>query len=504
MSKKDTPQQPTPPDPVALAGAQGAANNDTAITQARLNAVDQVSPFGSVKYTENPNTPSYDEYGQLVAGSGDGTPKFTQTVSLSPEQQKLYDTQQGVMQGAYNTAGQAIGNVQDTLSKPFTLDNLPGLATGVNSPAPQSGYDTAGPLFGIKDAGQIATSLAPSGNIQSGINTAGIQQTPLSAYDFAQQGQQTTDALMQRFNQDIGRQQDNVESRLNAQGIQRGSAGFANAQDDLNRARNDARASAYLAGNQEQNTLFSQQLSANQNLFGQRQAAGNFANTAQQQQYGQNLGAGQFFNQGQAQQFGQNTAQQQAYNQAAGQQTANNQGQAAFYNTAQGQGFAQALQNASMQNQARQQSIGEQQLQRSQPINEIATLLGLGGGIQTPNGAPNFGVNVGQTDVLGAYGLNQQAQQNNYNQQMQANNALWGGLSNLGGSLGGAWILSDRRAKNVLRKVGATATGIPLYLYSYKHDPGRQIVGPMAQDMRDPLAVVEINGALHIDMMRVA
>ncbi len=513
----------------------------------------------------------------------------------------------------------------------------------------QSSFGQGGQLAGnVSPTGQ-QQGLGQAGSIQSGINTSGIQQTPLSANDFATQGQQTQQAIMQRFNQDIGRRQEDVESRLNAQGIQRGSQGFSNAQDDLSRARNDAFSQAVLAGSQEQDRLFNQQLAANQNQFGQRQAQGNFTNAAQgqqfgqnlaggqftndalnaqlqqqlaaggfqnatagqqyqqnlgagqfanqaqsqgygqqlssgqfgnqaqaqdfgqaqarldaqnaaagntfqqglsagqfantaqgqqfgqnqaqaqfgnqalqnlfaqqqgsqagnnaaqQQQFGQNLAGGQFANEAQAQQFGQNAAQQQAFNTAAQQQTGNNAGQAAFFNTAQQQAFQQALQNASMQNQARQQGISEQQLVRSQPINEIATLLGLGGGIQTPTGAPNFGVNVGQTDVLGAYGMQQQALQNQYNQQLAAQNAQWGALGNLGGAAASALIMSDRRTKNVKRLVGYTPRGVPIFAYSYKHAPAREIVGVMAQDVRkvNPLAVHDIGGVLHVDMAGV-
>jgi hypothetical protein len=659
---KSTPQAPTPPDPVALANAQGAANKDTAITQAQLNAVNQNTPWGTVTYTQTqtPGTGTQhwdDATGQMVSDNN-GTPQFTQNVSLSPDQQDLYNKQVGIEKQAYGTAGQALNNVQDVLSSKLNFggggdmplydggsDGIPSLVTNINGGTPQSGFGTVSPLFGIASGGNIQTgigdaggiqnnlsstgqqtnlgysnpiqtSFAPggplagnvsptgqqtglgnAGSIQGQINTNGLPSTPLTANDFAAQGDATTNALMQRFNQDWARQQENTQAQLNAQGIQQGSAGYDTAMDTLNRARNDAQAQAYLAGNQEQNTLFNQALAANQNAFGQRQAQGTFANNAQGQQFGQNLqggqfandalnnllqqqlatgqfqnatagqqynqnqgaaafgnaaqqqgynqalgsgqftnqalqnqfgqnqasqaaqnaaqqqlyaqllGGGQFANQAQAQQFGQNSAQQQAFNQAAQQQTGNNQALASFYNTAQGQAFSQAQANAALQNQARQQAINEQILQRSQPINEIATLLGLGGGIQVPQGAPNFGVNIAPTDVLGAYGLNQQAQQNNYNAQLQANNAMWGGLGNLAGTLGSAAILaSDARLKTNIRLAGHTANGTPLYLYSYKNKPETEIVGVMAQDMMmiDPLAVHERNGFYAVDYARVA
>ncbi len=551
MSKKDSPAPPPAIDPVAVSQAQGSANKDTAIASARLNAVNSNSPFGSVSYSETPNA------------NDPSVPNFTQNVTLSPDQQRLYDSQNGIMQQAYGTAGQALNTAQNTLSTPFSLNGLPDLQTGVNGGQIANSYDAVSPLFGIQPGGNIQnsvanagniqsglqatgqqTSVAPAGNIQDRINMSNLTAVPLSANDFARQGQQTYDATMSRFNQDFPKQQEDVISRLNAQGIQQGSAGYGTAMDTLGRQQNDAMMQGVLAGNQEQNNLFNQSLASRGQVFGENQAQGNFVNAAQAQQYGQNLSSGQFTNQAlqnlfgmnlssmnannsaqaqqygqnlsdanfansaQAQQFGQNQAQQQAYNQAAGQQTSQNQAQFQDYNTSQAQAFAQALQNAGLQNQGRQQSISEQQLVRSQPINEIATLLGLGGGIQTPNAAPNFGVNVGNTDVLGAYGLQQQGLQNNYNQQMQANNAVTGAIGGLFGNLGGAAMMkySDRRLKNVIRRVGRTPEGIPVYLYSYRDRPQTRIVGVMAQDVRKvkPLAVYEVDGFLAVDFREVA
>jgi hypothetical protein len=393
MGKKSQPTPPPAPDPTVVANAQGTANKDTAIANARLNAVNSYSPFGNVTYSESPSP-------------GDpSVPQFTQNTTFSPDQQRLFDTQGRVEQQAYDTAATGIGNAQSVLNSPFSLSGLPALQTGGGTP-----------LFGI------------SGKLPN---------VPLSADDFAAQGKATTDALMSRFNEDFGQQQESTISRLNAEGNQRGSEGFDTAMKGLDRSRNDALAQALLAGNQEQNTLFNQALASR--------------------------------------------------GQATGEQA---------------QDFSQRFQNASFGNQARQQAISEAQLQRSQPINEIATLLGLGSGIQTPNAAPNFGINIGNTDVLGAYGLQQQAQQNAYNQKMQSNNALWGALGNMAGAAGSAAIFaSDRRVKNVVGKVGRTPNGTPLYLYAYKDKPETRIVGVMAQDMMRiaPMAVHSIGNVLHVD-----
>lgn len=424
---KSTPQPPPPVDAEKLASATGAANKDTAIATARLNAVDQYTPYGSVTYNEIPYSPgTYDpNTGQYVGGSGGdpSVPRFQQNINLSPEQQALYNSTTAAQQQALNTGQQSLANVQGTLSSPFSLSGLPSLQTG-----------------------------ASGGPLSYGINTSNLTQLP-GASDFGAERRRVEDALMSRFNEDYGKQQENTISRLNNQGLQAGSTAYNDQLNNLERSRNDALAQAVLAGGQEQSRLF------------------NLASQARGQQFGEN------------------------------------QAQSSFYNTAQQQAWQQALQNASMQNQARQQSIGEQQLLRSQPINEFATLLGLGGNIQTPTGSPGFGVNVQPTDVMGAYGLQQQGLQNNYNQQLAANNAFWGGLGNLGGALGGSWILkSDKKSKNIIRRVGQTATGIPLYLYTYKAKPDQKIVGVIAQEVNRvmPHAVHEIDGILHVNYAEVA
>lgn len=70
-----TPAAPAPPDPVATANAQAAQNAKTATTQQQLNMVDQTTPYGSSTYTQSGKW-------------DDGTPKFLQTVTLSPEEQR--------------------------------------------------------------------------------------------------------------------------------------------------------------------------------------------------------------------------------------------------------------------------------------------------------------------------------------------------------------------------------------------------------------------------------
>lgn len=84
----DSPTPPTPPDPTATATTQGNMNTNTAITSQLLNMTDQVTPNGSLTYSQN---------GSSTFTGADGkqytVPKFTATQTLTPDQQHLLDLQ---------------------------------------------------------------------------------------------------------------------------------------------------------------------------------------------------------------------------------------------------------------------------------------------------------------------------------------------------------------------------------------------------------------------------
>lgn len=100
---------PKQPDPAQTAATQTQMNKDTAIAQQNLNMVDQVTPYGTLKYNQ-------------VGTNADGTPKYQATTVLSPENQQLFDSFMK-MGGTLGTAGvNQSAAVQDTLSKPFDFD----------------------------------------------------------------------------------------------------------------------------------------------------------------------------------------------------------------------------------------------------------------------------------------------------------------------------------------------------------------------------------------------
>ena len=115
---KSAPSPPTPPDPAKVAAAQTGTNLATAQAQSNLSNVNQVTPYGNVSYTQN-YVPKYDDKGNLINGSG---PQWTQTSTLSPGEQKLFDLTQSGQTTYGQTANTLLQNAQGMLSKPISTN----------------------------------------------------------------------------------------------------------------------------------------------------------------------------------------------------------------------------------------------------------------------------------------------------------------------------------------------------------------------------------------------
>lgn len=108
----DSPSPPQAPDPVATAAAQGNMNQNTATTQQLLNMTNQVTPDGSLTYTQSGNNTFTGADGKSYT-----VPQFTATQSLSPTGQKLYDlgnTSKVNLANAGVTASKKIGDILGT------------------------------------------------------------------------------------------------------------------------------------------------------------------------------------------------------------------------------------------------------------------------------------------------------------------------------------------------------------------------------------------------------
>lgn len=151
--------------------------------------------------------------------------------------------------------------------------------------------------------------------------------------------------------------------------------------------------------------------------------------------------------------------------------------------------------------QGRQQGIQERSLQRSQPVNELAALLGFGGGVQSPQFQPTGGQQIQPVDYVGLSNNAYNASMNNYNARQQQNQAMMNGLFGIGAAA--VPLLSDARAKENITKVGTLDNGLPVYIYRYKGDL-KVHMGVMAQEVElvNPDAVIDIGGMKHVNYER--
>lgn len=137
------------------------------------------------------------------------------------------------------------------------------------------------------------------------------------------------------------------------------------------------------------------------------------------------------------------------------------------------QSRSSAYNNASLNNY--NSALQSQMALRQQPLNEILALSG-GSQLQSPQFTNTPTAQMAGTDVGGITNSGYQQQLSSYN----AGQQTLGGLFSAGASL--IPLLSDRRAKTDVERVGQTDSGVPIYKFRYKHGGPVQI-GYMAQDL---------------------
>lgn len=103
------------------------------------------------------------------------------------------------------------------------------------------------------------------------------------------------------------------------------------------------------------------------------------------------------------------------------------------------QGGAEAERAFGLGAQTRDRAIAERANLRSQPINEVAALLGTGGGVQGPSFVPTQSPQVAPTDVAGNINNAYEARLAAWQQQQQSQNAALGGIFGLLGTGLGGW-----------------------------------------------------------------
>lgn len=527
---KSKPKAPPLPDPAATARAQGEANVEAIRESARLSQMRQETPWGTVEY-----------HGQL------GTPTYTQKVTIPDEQrvQLALQNQLGTQLAglALNRAGQI-----DPLAIEHRMRDLPERVSGVETrglPQVPTGLDQRR-LPGV--SGQLAVRGAP-GMVTAldegflprarwdigapGVTYEGewdsLTDIP-GAQDFGAERERVEGAIygsmMSRLEPAFQERRAALEQSLANRGLPPGSEAWNAEMANLNRAETDARqqalSQAIQMGGTEQGRLFGQAMQARGQQFGEGTTRGQFYNVAQAQGFGQEAERARLANALRQQMVGeqlseadltQRARQQYLQEALAGQgytagirgQLAGEQAQAAdMAARARGMLTQEQMLNAQLANQARQQEIQERMLMRTQPMNELAAILQGSPALQQPGFMPTPQYGVQPTDVMGAEAMRQQAMQNQYQQQLAANQGMWNTIGNLGATAAGLYMFSDRRLKRDILKIGETVYGLGVYVFRYLWDDMPRI-GLMADEVKLvlPDAVTEVGGYLAVDYRRV-
>lgn len=179
---------PKAPDPVATAQAQTQMNRETAITQQQLNMIDQTNPYGTVGY-------------QQIGTWEDGTPRYAQTTTFSPEQQAIFDQTQAAESNLAGLASQQSAFLQDYMANPFSF---------TNDDAAQWAYDLASPRIleqQRQNENQLRTTLANKG-IREGSAAWDAEMSRLGQGNSDQLNQLALQGRSQAFNEALaGRNQ---------------------------------------------------------------------------------------------------------------------------------------------------------------------------------------------------------------------------------------------------------------------------------------------------------
>jgi len=244
---------PAPPDYVGQAQTQAAGNLAAARSQTSANRINQITPYGQIKYTQSGGDFDQAGYDRAMAEyrSRNDNPAFQQyyaaggtrpiaptrdqfmsnpdqwasEIELSDTGRQLLDADSRARLGLAGLQDTAMGRVRDTLGQPFDMSGLQDMQTNID---PATGMDS---------------------------------------------WTKASDLIMQRMNPDLDAQQASLDTKLANQGVTQGSEAWGIGQRQFAKQRNDAGIGAQLAGAQLQQQMFQQAL-----------AGANLKNTGRQQQ----------------------------------------------------------------------------------------------------------------------------------------------------------------------------------------------------------------------------
>ena len=458
---------PAPPDPIATANAQGAANVDAARITTALNRANQVTPWGNLTWSRGGNDWNEQGYNQALQlyneqlgnyntalsnfnnsqnqnqgyWNGDGAwwqqpqqqftgtaptaPKkedfgynpdaWTSTVTLDPRVQSLLDSSLVTSQGLQSAIDNSLASTTSTLSRPLNTPrsvDVNGIRQGVE-----------GRYTDLQPSLQASNVLASMGRAGVGEQLSRLRN--LYGQDFNYDSapamptadeatrQRVEDALYgrstARLDPRFSQAQDQLNSSLAAQGITQGSEAYNRELQNFNNAKNDAYSSAMndaISGSDEaMQRIFNMGLQA-------RQQGVNEANTLRALPTQEATALAGISN-------GLDTSSRNWYGAETTQETAKDNSAANEFN----------LQRTNNQDQFNNTIAA-----RNQILNELNALR-TGAQAQMPQfGNTQSGAQVAASPIAQSVYNSYQGELNGYNTQVGSNNAMLGGLASLGGA----------------------------------------------------------------------
>lgn len=458
MGKKSS-SPPPPPDPAKTAAAQAAANRETAIANAQIAMVDQSTPWGRVTYRQLPSA---------SGGIGEQAPSSAPAAAPAPsydqaEAQRLWGNYQNQDPGEQASAD-AFNSYRQYLQ----------------------GYGVA-PSLSHRDPGYVAENFSGGGGtsaLPGGQGGDDLAETP--RYErietLSPEGQRMLDLQNQAgvtfgeaANAQLGAVKDIMSAPMDMTAL-----------GEMPTIDSDFRASVLDSLSQRVNPMVDRERDA---------LLTRLANSGVQEGSDAWSAAMDDWNRGQ-------NDMRLALDAAAGDEMAR---------------------RYALEMEARNQATREMLMGRTQPMNELAAMMS-GSQVTQPQFASTPMPQMQAPDIMGAtFGAANQANAA-WQQQMQNAAANTQGLYGLLGqgamayammnpataaaapSLAGTgFAFSDRRLKRYIRRIGALASGLPVYLYQYIWGDGWQI-GVMADEARAlfPDAVVTVDGFDAVNYAEIA
>lgn len=211
---------PDAPDPYDTAAAQQGAEIAAGQAGAILNNYDENNPYAKVKYKKTGYDKIFDAQGNKIK-----VPTYKKITTFKPEQQHLFDQQNKLAGSMNDLALSQVDRLDSVLGDPVDLSGAPEVNAGK--------MKTASDFFD------------PNWTITRTTGEA----------DYSGDRRRVEDAIMSRYDEMFGKQMDQLDSRLAAQGFSPDSVAAKSDFYDMGKVYNDAAMQAILAGGQEQSRL---------------------------------------------------------------------------------------------------------------------------------------------------------------------------------------------------------------------------------------------------------